>query len=1842
MTEEVEAAPHRAELESLRRRLLDLTARNRLLSYKHPKGRSVRLVQTDPAWLYDRLLSGQSVRIAYVPRPPSGPELARVWPDWVEQNGEDVRPKAKEWAGFKGIDTSYNLHGFFKTEQGGGSGRRGAHAQALYYPEDLERQLGRMSQLARTAIEDSGANILYLAFGFLEWKDRSDTSSHLAPLLLVPVTLQGHEYDSDTRRKIYTVTYSGEDVQYNLSLQEKLRREFDLDLPVLEEDDDLESYSAKCEKLRRSKPEWKIHAYVTLGFFQFGKLLLYLDLDPDRWPVNQKIDRHPLVSKLLGGSEREQGYDYKGLHDPDAVTPDQPEFQLVHRADSSQHSAVIDAANGEDLVIEGPPGTGKSQTIANIIGVALRKKQSVLFVSEKMAALEVVRSRLADAGLGDFCLELHSHRTQRTKLLEDLRQRVERGGDGVGRPGELRDEVRRFQRTRDELNEYARAINGSVPGFNLTVHHLFWLISERSHGGVADPEIAEGAPTQREWSQERLDEAFGRIDRILARRRLVAEEVTPILEHPLCGLSLTPDASDDWNAFAQLIEVVLARLEGVLAAARVLGGFVRAEVPETIEQLSELQILARKMPAPQDDDEKISLDAVTASSDTAARFRACVRQERQLASAKAEAESIWARAVLEDSARLRECIDVLRGLGNGMFSAGTLSADQIERVGRSADGLADLFGTIVPDVASLESRVGFEFPGGAAGLHAVDEFFDLAAEAPPDGLALREPAIESLEDSSALDALAQEQRRLCDEKARLDLRFATDEVGDPATLEFAAGVLAKKGMLLGVFDAEWRAANGRYRSLCRQRPLLRSGVRRAGDLRALAEFARSRREFEGSREFSGLLGEGFRGLDTPVDEYQSLIRWQATVREWVRRWFSHAPAVSRAVLRADEEVLQEVLNLDRGGARQRVQQASWYLGQMQEVATGLLPHDWFGDRSAAADSARRLADNLLEALPVMRDAIPAEGSTPDKAVAIVRPYVKVLQDTERKEGRSAWMRGGTSGVTLPEANLAAAERAADLAETLWGTGVSPECRSVLTDRTENTTVADVLTAVKEIDKELDKYGQETADAIRRLGVESSFCGQALADTPLETAVSRFRTASDAETLFPTWRDFAVMLHPSGEPPVPWESLAGALMTGRLSDDQARATAELGLCSRIADDLVNRFPVLREFEGTSHEEVQQRLRQVDKRLTDLHRLEIADAAMEHMPPSGNSAGRVKDFTEMGLLQHEMGKKKRHASIRRLTKKAGRSLKALKPCFMMGPLSVAQYLPPGELEFDLVIMDEASQMKPEDAIGALARGKQAVVVGDPRQLPPTSFFDRLEDDEETDEDNETIVQGKESVLDLMMPALGRARQLNWHYRSQHEALIAFSNEHFYEDRLQVFPSPKGQDARGELGVTYRYVQGTYGNQRNHEEAQELLRGVLREVRRSGGQRSIGVVAVNSQQAELLHDEWARIVREHPDVEGLMDQWNDTQQPFFIKNLENVQGDERDVIFISLTYGPDKHGHVYQRFGPINQRNGWRRLNVLFTRAKQNMVVYTSMRSEQVTPAAGNRGATALKEFLDYCERGGRPRDRGSVTGREPDSPFEIEVIRELSAHGYEGVPQVGVAGFFIDIGVRHPELPEEFVLGVECDGATYHSARSARDRDHLRQEILEGLGWRIHRIWSVEWYRRRDREVRRLLEAVDAAFQAALRDREERDRHEAMSSQRRHIPRAERAQKAQSQETGRAESPAETRKVSRGQPESPGQPEAGEPAARSVSLATDDSEELETSLHRLRETIEEEFPDVPRERGLLREDVIRFLVDERPTTREDFGRVIPPQIRQSIDVGQARNYLSAVLSLCEEFV
>jgi len=522
----------------------------------------------------------------------------------------------------------------------------------------------------------------------------------------------------------------------------------------------------------------------------------------------------------------------------------------------------------------------------------------------------------------------------------------------------------------------------------------------------------------------------------------------------------------------------------------------------------------------------------------------------------------------------------------------------------------------------------------------------------------------------------------------------------------------------------------------------------------------------------------------------------------------------------------------------------------------------------------------------------------------------------------------------------------------------------------------------------------------------------------------------------------------------------------------------------AESLFREDPKLATHSGESHEKLRKRYQQLDRRILELRRQEIARFLMNSSIPSGVGKGRASEFTDLALIRRQISLQRRHVALRDLFRRAGDAVQALKPCFMMSPMSVAQFLDPEGLRFDLVVMDEASQIRPEDAIGAIVRGTQIVVVGDPKQLPPTPFFEKVDRDDTTEEgSDEAEVEdliGQESILDLARGPYQPVRRLGWHYRSQHEGLIAFSNREFYEGKLTVFPSPHGDHPH--FGVRIEEVAGTYGDSMNPIEAEAVV-AAAQTFMCQFPKRSLGIVTMNKPQQELIQKMMDDLFATDVEAESYRLRWDGTLEKVFVKNLENVQGDERDVIFISTVYGKDSAGNFYQRLGPINGVYGYRRLNVLFTRAKQQVRLFTSMKADDITVEENSSpGVKALKGYLAYAKTG--HLDTTQFTSREPDSEFEIWVIEMLREKGYEVVPQLGVAGYFIDLAIRNPDKRGSFILGVECDGSTYHSARSVRDRDRLRQEVLVRLGWKIYRIWSTDWFRNPRNEFLKLVSAIEA--------------------------------------------------------------------------------------------------------------------------------------------------------------
>ena len=526
--------------------------------------------------------------------------------------------------------------------------------------------------------------------------------------------------------------------------------------------------------------------------------------------------------------------------------------------------------------------------------------------------------------------------------------------------------------------------------------------------------------------------------------------------------------------------------------------------------------------------------------------------------------------------------------------------------------------------------------------------------------------------------------------------------------------------------------------------------------------------------------------------------------------------------------------------------------------------------------------------------------------------------------------------------------------------------------------------------------------------------------------------------------------------------------------------------RILARALDGRPALVDFHGDNHESQIVRFGEMDNRALDHNRTRVAHAHWEGLP-NRDGAGQLR------ILRREMEKKRRHLPIRRLIKSTGNAIQAIKPVFMMSPMSIATYVEPGSVSFDLVVFDEASQVRPVDALGALMRAEQAVVVGDDRQLPPTSFFDAATHDDEADDFESNVTADMESILGLMGTAGCPNKMLRWHYRSRHESLIALSNREFYANRLVVFPSP--DSGKQHVGLHYHHVPNSVYDRglsrTNRKEAGEVAKAVMEHARQHPD-LTLGAAAFSSAQMQAVLDELEVLRRQDASCEPFFNAH--PEEPFFVKNLENVQGDERDVIFISVGYGRDANGQVAMNFGPLNRDGGERRLNVIITRARRRCHVFTNLRADDINlSAAGSPGVRALKTFLAYAESGNLPTDVPIESGRDVDSPFQTQVVSKLRSLDYEAHDEIASGGKFVDIGIVDPDRPGRYLLGIECDGAAYHSSRSARDRDRLREQHLKSLGWKLHRIWSTDWFRNEERELRRVVEAIERAKAARPVDR-----------------------------------------------------------------------------------------------------------------------------------------------------
>jgi len=1565
------------------RKLLDLSLRNNLLSFKGGK-KSLQLDAPEPGQIEDLLAEGHALKLL------ARPEL---------MDGNDPRNQAIHQA-----REQENL-------------RREHALDALARKEvflncsssELDVRLVELYRAARASLIESGANTLYLALGFLSWtRSQDDPKRNRAPLILLPVSLERRSARSGFSLKLHD-----DEARFNPTLVEMLRQDFHLDLRITEGELPKDEHGLDVNGIWRTVassirdiPGWEVVEDVYLATFSFAKHLMWKDL-VER---TEQLKQNAVVRHLIE-TPREPFASEVSFLNPrtldDEVTPQSSFCPLP--ADSSQLAAVMAAARGKDFVLIGPPGTGKSQTIGNLIAQCLAEKKRVLFVSEKMAALDVVYRRMRSIGLGDFCLELHSNKARKTEVLEQLRKSWD--AQGTCDPDEWKREAERLGQIRASLNGYvSRLHHRHYNGLS-----VFTAIGEVV-SGKDFPDLHFRWASYNEHSAEALAQLRDLAELLDVNAQNVGEE--QFVEGPLRAITHT-EWAPSWQArVVETAESLSKSAEHVLSIG---SAYIHAlgfpPLQLTRSTRGALAVLARTLPHAAGHDWRFVLkpDAKTIVEALLAGIELIERHKKT----KAELSTPWTTAVVEHVSEGTQLLTQARQLKTEL--AAPWSTDSLDSFIAAIEKLRER--------NSLISELSLNYR---------KELYDL-------------------------DALALQQEWSIAEKSVWPLSWIRQRT------------LTKK--LKSYSDDQ-------------NEPNLAADIERLVKIRAL------RNDIEDTPKFQTTADDVWSQLLTDIDAAAAAIEFQ--------RWLACAAAGDVATLDGALDIITAGrCGKNMAGDYQRIK-------DLQKINARLIELSYLG---AATDGVWKdyssdlaVIETALKLQSALRAALNDQSWQIDSLVLVDSGDCGVVAQSDLKYLRELLRLETEVHKLKPFSEKTAglwSGLSSDTAELQEAIKFYNSLTAVLT---KIATTTDLLIAIRApIDRLLGEGNLllEPSGAIASSGQAyiaswtsyqnafTEFAKVALHNPERETQHDELAPDEMAEICRKI-----IVSSPKLKNWCAWNKACTAAVQAGLNPlveriekravalQSVRKAFDVNYCRWWLNTVVDNDEVFLNFVSAEHEKRIRDFKELDEYFTTLTRSWVRAQLCAELPAQDS----VSKNSEWGLLRYEMQKKSKHLPLRDLMGRSPTAITTLAPCLLMSPLSVAQYLSPEVTNFDIVIFDEASQIPVWDAVGAIARAKQVVMVGDPKQLPPTSFFDRAE----TDSDDIDVEADLESILDECIGANLPTLNLSWHYRSRHESLIAFSNYRYYEGRLVTFPSPYIEDT----AVSFHYIaNGMYekgGARTNKTEAMALVSDLVTKLKsaecRDAG-LTVGVVTFNSEQQRLIEDLLDEARRKDPTLEQY---FADTElEPVFVKNLESVQGDERDIMYFSLTYGPSISRAVSMNFGPLNKQGGERRLNVAITRARQELRVFSSLRAEQLdlsrTQAEGVRD---LKHFMEFAERGARALGEavfGSVGDFE--SPFEEAVAKALISKGWRLQSQIGVSAFRIDLGVVDPEAPGSYLAGIECDGATYHRSATARDRDMIREQILRGLGWDILRIWSTDWWVDADTVV----EKIHAQLNALLEQR-----------------------------------------------------------------------------------------------------------------------------------------------------
>lgn len=1630
-------------LKELQHRLLDLTSRNKLLSFKFPRATSLKFNSDDVDSIYKKVIDDQgSLRIDGVPPPDIRPR-----PD-VNQHAQSIR-----W-------------------------RPSGDLPVSLYEDNLLAILRKIDREANSSISETGTNTLFLILGFLEYQESRDSEvTYQAPLVCVPVKLEKKSYRNTTK---YYLSSNGDEIQENLSLREKLKRDFGILLPEFDDESfDITAYLKAVEKATRSVSSFKVNRDAALGFLIFKGMLMIKDLDKESWTVGRNgnaLLEHPTLKKLFGEMGTTENVSISNSQDEVSYNVDEPAYAklpLVYDADHSQHSALIDVlVRGKDVVIQGPPGTGKSQTITNIIAGALDKGLTVLFVAEKLAALEVVKHRLDNVGLEPMLLELHSDKANKKSVLESLAKRLDHNFTTYAG---LNGDMDSLKRSIDELNRYSKMMKVSLQEeLNLTVHSTLWRFIHLRESGIG-PTVFESQYKVSDAISIKIDELSERIDYLVEMKSALDAVGMDLSSHPFHGFhpntptpSLLTELKNTLSEFNSQLTGFKKQVTKFEEYSKGKPGPSLKSLPEMIDHLNGWIDRAEEFGF------EDLLNRITQSQNELGHFLHLTEQLSELDSSIRSYQQL----VTDYSQTLKniETISVTE-LALVQSFVDTLEEAKvnalIEQLPELKDRVQGIFKQTFETFKSLAGileKYSVQVDGTRSQLNLWINLGEILEQVPLGAYTMqserlcRTRSLNQLQELIALKQAILARDEELGQKIYFDLLPAADELSQ-AIRTLRAGTDWYR-----IFSSEYRSSVRLHKSLDRlKRPI--EAKNRLIELEAIADLIDKKRNWKEHNAWMDVVGEPC-SMEIDLDSLHALSAWNAQL----------ASALKVPSEKLDLVWMDQVVGIVRDG---RIQEVNVLLDQLEKQMNLLLVElPGLGSHIAGEGyiQTARLYQQFADRITTLTPFIEKHSHGAGTLTALRDGIQQLLDARDLRAGLASrtdldWLGDVYKDVTT---DTQTARIGIEIIEQLSNLPVNDELKRYLLGRKPLTTAKEMVQILKKVvlcDNATDTF-KEKMSSIGRFKYQQ-WVRLPVAAKPsdhLSRLIEKGEKVLAAEESIYTWAQYWNLRSTAAKMGV--EPFIEGMEKGTLEGSRIADIYKLAVYNTLLSDFMMDHPGFNSWTGAKMSQLKKALKERDRMIIKKRGRAIAEKRSHYsILDPGNDSTRVDEKTEIYLINHLINQARPRVPLRKLMYRAPKTILALKPCFMMSPQSVVRFLAPGQIKFDLLVMDEASQLKPEEAISAIARAKQVVVVGDSKQLPPTSFF-QTNMDAQLDEEDEggSTMTDVESILEIGSRAFGQSRSLKVHYRSRHQSLVAFSNSHFYDNKLLLFPSPFEPNFR--YGVRALYMANAYFQDGlNPVEAAKVVDVIIDHVSTRRNE-SLGVVAVNLKQSDLIAELLEQRVQDNPALGAWID---DLPERLFIKNLENVQGDERDVMIISTTYGPKPNTTVVQqRFGPIGYENGWRRLNVLFTRARNSMIVCTSMRPADIkVDEHSNLGVRTLKNYLEYVYNGCSLTETTSI--HEPESDFEDSVIGILKANGYEAIPQLGVGGYRIDIAVKHPHYEGLYLAAIECDGATYHSSTSARERDRIRQEILEQLGWqgKIWRIWSTDWFQRPEEEKRKLL-------------------------------------------------------------------------------------------------------------------------------------------------------------------